>query len=398
MGDLRRIALIAGSALLASYASVVAAPDGSGSNSGGGGDDIEMEPEPVGSGSAATPKPPVKTPVKTPEPATGSAAPATPETPSDQPVKDPKVAKKWFAAAQQLVQKGDYFTRANKPADAKPQYENAVTAYEKSIEAGDDIATYYALAIVEDKLAHEAAAYKHLKLVLDPKAAAKPDVVKKAQTKLDDVSMKVGTVTLTIKPEGTQIQIAGKDVGEAPLAEPLVLDPGTYTLSFIAVGYQPKDAEVKVEAGSEAERKIELEPVKVVVRPHEDEDLEPAKPPAKPPTKLPLYIGAGATGGFILLATITGIRALGQHSTFTAANTPGLDRLDAQDNGKSFAHLTDAFIGGAVVAAGFTAYWYLYKYRPAARAYAAETHPVSKVQVVPWVQPDASGFVLAGAF
>ncbi|MDB4953209.1 MAG: hypothetical protein JWO36_778 [Myxococcales bacterium] len=397
---LRRIALIAGSALLASFASAHAAPDGSGSGSG---DDIEMEPDTVGSGSATTSpaKPPAAKPPATP-PAPKPPTPAASDTPapdagSDQPVKDPKVAKKWIAAAQQLVQKGDYLTRAKAP-DAKAQYENAITAYQKAIEAGDDSApTYFALALTEDKIGHEADAYKHLKIVIDPKAAAKPDVVKKAQAKLEEISMKVGTVTLTVKPEGTQIQIAGKDVGESPLTEPLILDPGTYTLSFIAVGYQPKDAELKVEAGSESERKIELEPVKVVVRSHEE--VEPTEAVAKPPSKLPLYVGAGATGGFVVIAVVTGILAVGQHSTFTGSNTQGLDRLDAQSNGKTYAHVTDGLLVGAVVAAGFTAYWYQYKYRPAAKAYAAEKHPATaKVHVVPWVQPDASGFTLAGAF
>src|SRR5439155_10621650 len=157
----------------------------------------------------------------------------------------------------------DYFVRAKRDGDAKAQYENAVTAYEKAIEAGDDNSLYFAMALVEDKLGATASAYKHLKTAIDPKSGVKPDVIKKAQAKLDELSAKVGTLMLAITPDGTQVMLAGKTLAESPLSEPLVLDPGTYTLSFVAVGYQPKDAEIKIEPGSESERKIVLEPVKV---------------------------------------------------------------------------------------------------------------------------------------
>src|SRR5262249_54365227 len=160
--------------------------------------------------------------------------------------------------------------------------ENAVTAFQKAIESGDDVGVNYQLAIVEDKLGIDAAAYKHLKLVVDPNANAKPDIAKKAQAKLDEISAKIGVVTLTITPPGTQVRLTGEQFGERPRTEPLVFDPGTYTLSFSAVGFQPKDAEIKVEAGSESERKIELEAVPVVVKPVEPDHDEPA-PVAKGP-------------------------------------------------------------------------------------------------------------------
>ena len=68
-------------------------------------------------------------------------------------VKDPKLAKNWLAGRRsKLVQKGDALARRKKPDEAKAKYENAVTAYEKSIEAGDDLGVYSDLAAVEEKL------------------------------------------------------------------------------------------------------------------------------------------------------------------------------------------------------------------------------------------------------
>jgi hypothetical protein len=382
-----RIALVAALALAALVATVAAQPEEGG---------IEMDPDPVGSGSAAgSAQAPGSGSASATPTDTGSAAQTQPDQPA-APVKDPKAARKWLAAAQTLAQKGDYYTARAKPDDAKAQYENAATAYEKAIEAGDDVGVNYAYAVVLDKLGRFADAYKKLKLVVAPGATVKADIAKKAQTKLDEVSMKIGIVTLQVTPEGTTISLAGQEIGEAPLSEPLILDPGTYTLTLAAVGYQPKDAEIKVEAGSESERKIELEPVKMVIKKDEPEPIE-APPVVKAPSKLPLYVGAGATGAFLLGATITGILAVGQHGTFTDPDTLPLDRDDAKANGRMYAHVTDVFLVGAVGAAAFTTYWYFKKYRPATRT--TETHSDEpKMSVVPWVQGPAGGFVVGGSF
>lgn len=331
-------------------------------------------------------------PDPTPAPAEGEAQPP----PADQPVvKDPKIAKKWQQAADQLVRKGDQLAKKGDAAGAKTQYDNAITAYGKAIEASDDISLNYQLALAEDKAGNTADAIKHLKVVLAAQAGVKPDVMKKAQAKEDELSMKVGMLTLTIDPEGAQIAIAGQPVGEAPLKEPLVLMPGTVTLSLTAVGYQPKDVEIKVEAGSESERTIKLDPVPVVIKPVEKSEPEPEPEKPNPPSKMPLYIGAGVTGALVVTATITGIMAVSQHGTFTDPMTNANDRLDAQSNGRTLAHVTDICLVGGVAAAGFTAYWYLKKYKPASAAFSERQ---AKLDVVPWVQPEAGGLVAVGSF
>jgi hypothetical protein len=321
-------------------------------------------------------------------------APTTDQPPADdaQPapvVKDPKVAKKWQQA-------GDQLTKQGKP-EAKQQYENAVTAYQKAIEASDDVSLNYQLALAEDKAGMTPEAMKHLKLVTAAKGV-KPAIMKNAQAKLDELSMKVGIVMLAITPEGTQISIEGKQVGEAPLTEPLVLMPGTHKVTFAAVGFQPKDVDLKIEAGSESERKIALEPVPVVAKPQVEEAEPVPTAPVAGPTKLPLYIGAGATGALVLTATVTGIMAISKHGTYTDANATPAERADAQSSGKTLAHVTDICLVGAVAAGAFTAYWYQYKYRPQARALAERQQAQAKVDVVPWVQPEAGGLVVAGSF
>jgi hypothetical protein len=369
---MRRLALVVITALVVGICSFrargVASPRPSW---GSGSDEIEMDPEGSGSGSA------------------GSGSDST------APVKDPKVAKKWLGAAHELVAKGDALAKQKKLDDAKPQWENAATAFEKAIEAGDDINVYVELAMVEDKLDRFAEAVAHYKQVIGG-TGAKPATVKQAQAKLDELSARVGYVTLTVLPDETTIMLGDKQLGVSPLKQPLVMAPGTYTLSLSSAGYESKDIEIKVDAGSESERKIELPPKKIEVH------VEPPEPPPPPPPPpevpmWPLYAGAGATAGLVVTATITGIAAISKHHTFTAPDTSHADRLDAQANGKTLAHVTDACLGGAVIAAGFTAYYYLYRYKPAQDTAPAK-HDQAKLDVLPWVQPQAGGITVVGKF
>jgi hypothetical protein len=375
---IRRLALLVAASLCLSSPSFAQPAEG----------EIEMEGDP----------PPAPPPAPDPTPAPPAEQP-TAEPPADQPppvVKDPKVAKQWLRAAEQLVRKGDYMTRKNQP-EAKTQYENAVTAYKKAIEASDDVGLNYQLAIAEDKAGMTPDAIVHLKLVLAAQGV-KPAIMKNAQARLDEFSMKVGVVMLTITPPGTQIMIEGKEVGEAPLTEALLLMPGMHKVSLTAVGFQPKEVELKVEAGSESERTIALEPVPVVNKPTIEEP-GPTPPEALQPTGpnlMPIYIGGGAAAGLFLIGTVTGIVAVAKHGTYTG-NVTASERADARSSGKTFALVTDLCFVGMLGAAAFTAYWYQYKYRPQARAF-AERQQQAKVDVVPWVQPDAGGLSVSGSF
>lgn len=334
------------------------------------------------------------------EPAPEEGAPEEAPVAADPPpvVKDPKLAKKLAHAALQFAKKGDYLARKKKPDDAKAQYEEAANAYTKAIELGDDLNLYYDLAAIEEKLGKLDLAVKHLRVVVKAEAdSVKPDILKKATEKRDDLLMQVGVVRLVIEPETTVVSLGGAELGAAPLPEPLILMPGTYTLSFAADGYQPKDLEINVEAGSEAERKIELEPIKVVVAPIEERPDEPiVETPPTPPNKLPLYVGAGVAGGTLVIGIVTGIVAVAKHGTFTSPDATVTEREDARSSGQSFALVSDIALGTAVAAGAFTAYWYFFKYRPAQAKLADEARPtpspeMSKVHLVPWVQPVAGG-------
>ncbi|HWO24861.1 MAG TPA: PEGA domain-containing protein [Kofleriaceae bacterium] len=384
-----RITVLALSTALAALAAPAAAQPA---------DEIEMDPEPAPA-KPAPPAPPAPTPAT---PAPTDAAP---------PVKDPKLAKKWLTTGQQLLQKGDSHTRAKRTEEAQTSYQNAVTAFEKSIETGDDLNTYALLAEAEDKLGKHDVAVRHYRMVVKAQAGVRADVQKKASAKLDELAAKVALVTVKVKPDGAAVMLNGTEIGKTPLADALVLLPGTYTLSFQAEGFQPREAELNVEAGSESEREIELEAVKiVVVPPVKDEDPVPV-PPAPPPSRLPLYVGGGAAVALLGAATVTGLLAVGRHNTYESSESTPAERKDARSSGKSLALVTDIALAGGLVATGFTAYWYFAKYRPAQRKQ-TEQRPAAtsagrgrrdgsqwtKIDLVPWVQSGTSGLVLVGGF
>jgi hypothetical protein len=341
---------------------------------------------------------PTGTPPKDPPPDADEIE-MTPEPATSATGKDPKLAKKWLAAGQLLMQKGMYFAARKRPDVSRPQFENAVTAFQKAIEAGDDVNVYLELAAAEDKIGRFDDAVKHVRRVVSGQGA-RPDVAKRASAKLTELLAKVGIVTLIVSPAGASVTLGGTELGSAPLPASLVLLPGTYALSFQAHGFQPKEVELVVEAGSESERTIELDAVKVIVEPVKR--ARPAVPavvrddrPA-PRSRLPLYVGAGVTGAAVVGATVFGVLALREHATFTSASTTPADREDARSNGKRLAQLTDISIATAVVAAGFTTYWYFYKHKR--RDQQVVVKPSAKVDVVPWVQSQSGGVTLAGWF
>jgi hypothetical protein len=349
------------------------------------GGEIDMDAAPQAPAQPAPPSQPPK----------DDAPPAQP--PADAaPVKDPKVAKKWLDAANTLVKQGDKLTKQGKVDEAKTIYANAAVAYGKAIESSDDVAIQLSLANALDKSGDVVGAMKACKVVLAAQGA-KPDVTKKAQTKLDELTGKIGVVTLAITPEGTAISMGGTQIGEAPLAEPLVLPPGTHVLTLTAVGYQPKDIELKIEAGSESERKVDLEPIPMVTKPAEPEIIPEKTAGPTGPSRLPLYVGGGATVGLVLVATITGIIAIGYHSNYEQSVLPQ-ERADNRSSGKAFALTTDIALLGAVGAAAFTTYWYMVKYQPQAHAMAERQAVGPKVDVLPWVQSDAGGLTAVGSF
>jgi len=334
------------------------------------------------------------------EPASEIDMAPEPTAPAELGATDAKEARRWLVAGQRLVKRASYLAARGRADDARAQLDTAVTAFQKSLDASDDPNVRYELALADEKLGKLDEAVRQLRVVVA--AAPRPEIAKQAAVRLAALAAKVGIVTLRVAPAGASITLGGVELGTAPLGAPLVLTPGTYTLAFAAEGFQPKEAEITVEPGTQVERAVELEAIKIIVepvRPIEIVHAEPAMPPPRR-SRLPLVLGAGVTGAAAVGATVLGVLALRQHTTFVRATTAPLDREDARDDGRRLALASDVATATAVVAAGFTVFWYAFKYRPRPEK-TSERRPgpvAAKLDMVPWVQSQSGGVSFAGGF
>ncbi len=325
-----------------------------------------------------------------------ASAPAAPAV-----TKDPKLAKQWAKAADAATRRGDTLVRQKKTAEAQAQYADALMAWQRSIGFGDEPTSVLGAASIEVKLGHFDLAFMRLQGLL-----ARADVGASraaAQALLDETSMQVGLITLAVSPDETLISVAGREMGKTPLTTPLVLLPGEYSLEFAADGYQPKQVAVTVEAGTESERKIELESIPINVEPEVKKVVAIKANTTGPaaPSKTWLYAGGAATIVLGGAATAFGLVARSKYATYTDTNAQPADRESARVSGRRYALWSDVSMGAGALALASTCYYYFAVYRPKhAKAETSATALVSpKVLLGPWVEPGvATGVSIQGGF
>jgi hypothetical protein len=251
-----------------------------------------------------------------------------------------------------------------------------------------------------------------------------PDVFKKAiedaKKEVDGVGAKIGGVTITVTASGggdapgMQVMLDDKPVNVASLGIKRAVDPGNHSLKVTATGFKAAALSFKVPEGGSVNEPITLE------RAGEVAPIPPASasatttasaPPTAAPTDTASTAGGGETpppksGGSVLpwvafgvggvglaVGTITGILAIGKHSTL-AGECSGTCPSSAQSDLDSY-HLmgtlsTVGFIvGGVGVAAGVVL---LFVHPGRAEATPAATAPAAKIDIQPVV-----GFGTIGA-
>jgi hypothetical protein len=359
------------------------------------------------------PEPEVEMPGDGPAPPPGDAPPDA-GAPVEPTPEMKAAAKKLLDGGDGFLKKGDYYTKRKKPDQAKAEYERALAAYAKAFELVPNPKIYYPMAIAEEKLEKWLEVATHLRTFLAQAPDADAKMRADAEKRLDNAKLNIGVLALAIQPEGATVAIDGNPVGTSPLAEPLFLAPGEFSLSITADGYKPMEQKVTIEAGSESERTFELESAAVII----DTPRPPPPPPEIPmpprPSKTMLFVAGGATIAFFAGATTTGILAVGKSGTWHDDGANDAAREDARQSGKSLALLTDGLVLGTIVAGGLTAYYYQKIYKPKQAEYRKKVDEREKqlgnddfsrvddkrggpkVFVTPWVQAGVGGLVLTG--
>jgi hypothetical protein len=230
---------------------------------------------------------------------------------------------------------------ASKAPDKKTR-DAARKAYgegEKAYAAGDFAAAYTGFAKALDLIPTPAAAYWAAKS-LDQQGKtddaikayeallADPNVGRLGDEKLSDAQTRVATlkasqvgeVTVSSAAPGAQLTVDGV-LQPGPLPAVLKLAPGPHKLTLTAPGYDAKELDLDVKAGTKLEQKVDLvQHVAPPPPPPPTPEVAPAPPPPPPPaekhSKVPAYVTLGIATGGAIMGTIFGVQALQSKSDF----------------------------------------------------------------------------------
>jgi len=213
-----------------------------------------------------------------------------------------------------------------------------------------------------------------------------------AQTRLATLKASlVGEITVSTLPATATLSVDGMaQPGPQPIQ--LKLAPGPHKLSFTAEGYDAKEIDLQVLAGTKLEQKIELQQHAMALPPPAAEAVV-GPPPLPPPpaenhSKVPAYVTLGIATGGAIVGTIFGVQALQSKSDFDKNPT-----TKSADDTERNALIADMAFGVAVTL-GVTGIVLLTSSDDAPDApKAAKLHlpPKSTFRVLPYVGRESGG-------
>lgn len=295
----------------------------------------------------------------------------------------------------------EHFKRATSLFDDK-RYGDALEEFEKAYAAVPAFAVLYNLGQVHVLLGHPVEAVEAFEKYLAQGAGAIPAERRAAVEKeLDAQRGRIGAVTITAEPAGTELRLDGKVVGKAPLASAVRAPTGRHTVEGLLDGYRSDRKEVVVAARGSAETTLHLEKLVTAAAPGSAPSSLAAAPPA--PEQAPSD-SAARTVGWVLVGvggTAMGVGAyLALHGsgreTDASAKLEGVDaatyakiRSDEYDpaHNEKTSGLIVLGIGGAIAAGGIALELLL----PHAPANAG-------LRAAPWATADGRGLAFTGSF
>lgn len=286
------------------------------------------------------------------------------------------------AKALELLSQGDKRLQRGDKNDGRnmekalEDWEAALSLYQAAYEAYPDPQIYYPIAQAEQRLGRHVDALLHYQQLLEEGKDLGSQLRDQVQRHIIEVKRQLGAVVVETEVEGASVSIDGKPMARTPMSQPVFVEPGAHTLAVSRDGYTPIEEKIDLKPGKQLRKRVELKRMPVVVAGSGESGASsgggPIDQPAEVPSKTPLYIGVGVTGALFLAGTVTGFLALSKHGTFHDDGSPSEDREAARRDGKQLAGITDVLLGGALVGAAVTAYYYFGVYRPGMRAVEAE--------------------------
>ena len=320
-----------------------------------------------------------------------------------------KKARELLVEGDKKLKRGDQLLKRGKMEDAFAEFELGLVDYQAAFESYPDPQIYFPIAQAEHRLGRFVEALQHYQQLLAEGKNITPPLRDKVEKELQDIKKNLASVVLDVKQDGAVILIDGREAARTPTVAPIWVEPGQHTYAVTAKGYTPVEGKMDLLPGKELRRKVVLEPMPVVVKGGESDTaggdgtlVSKSAPAVAPPSRTPLWIGLGVTGALAVSGTITGFAALSKHSTYRDENLGDGEREDARRDGKQLAGVTDVLLGGAVVAALVTAYYYYGVYQPRAQAAGESRQSVDveeeALRITPFVGDGTAGVAASGSF
>jgi tetratricopeptide (TPR) repeat protein len=309
------------------------------------------------------------------------------------------------------------FAQADPKADARAHFEKGLAAFDarRLDEAAAEFDAAYRLSPafvvlynigqVSVALGHPIEAVQAFTQYLDQGGSAIPGArQREVRAEIDVQTARIGTLAIFVRPDGAEIRVDARLVGEAPLRRPPQLAAGKHTIHVTLTNYVADVRDIDIVGGQQLEIQVDLAPV---VAPPLQSSLPPPAPAqeaAAPPPgnditetthgngqKIAGYVLAGAgivaTGiGFVLALTSVSQadgakRLLGRATTGTAWDDAKSD-YDAAKNRNRIGWIV-AGCGLASVIAGTV----LVVTSPAIDPAQRGLH----VELAPWLLPATAG-------
>jgi hypothetical protein len=332
---------------------------------------------------AADPAKPAAAKPASAAPATKPAAKATAATPAAKPAAGPD--KKTKDAARKAYGEGE-------KAYAAGDFAAAYTGYSKANELIPSVQASYWVAKSLDQGGKTDDAIKGYEALL-----ADPNASKLGEEKLGDANARltalkaslVGEITVTTAAPGAVLSVDGTPQ-PGPLPAVLKLSPGAHKLTLTAEGYDPKDIDLQVQAGTKVQQSVEMVP-KAPPPPPPPPVAETAPPPPPPPaekhSKVPADVTLGIAAGGAVVGTIFGVKALSSKSDFD--NNPTTKSADDTERNALIADM--AF--GVALTLGVTGIVLLTSSDDEAPAKAAKLlqPPKGTLRVLPYIGRESGG-------
>jgi hypothetical protein len=152
----------------------------------------------------------------------------------------------------------------------------------------------------------------------------------RGRTELDELLRQVARVEVITAPEGAEVQVDGRAIGQTPLDELLVLGPGDHTVAARLDGHHPAERKIRVAAGDTLEVEFALEvietaPATPAAPARQIETPETEITVAAPPPQLRRFGVSASYGANALEVSDTGAPVVGVGFAITSRLSIGVD-------------------------------------------------------------------------